>query len=120
MKVSKAIQFPEVVQVDHPVLPESRNLTERPNDAAALRVRLPDHRHAAAPANARGDRLLHAGQGQRNGAPPHTQPGHLSNKTLTIPNGFSGSLAASLSNKAAGGWSTKSALLFVLIKALPY
>ncbi len=48
VKVSEAIQFPKIVQVGHPVLPQSRNLAERPDNAAALRVRLSDHRHTAA------------------------------------------------------------------------
>lgn len=51
VKVSEAIQFPKIVQVCHPILPESRNLTERPNNAAALRERLSDYRHAAAEAH---------------------------------------------------------------------
>lgn len=51
VKVSEAIQFPEIVQVGQPVLPQSRNLAEGPdNAAAALRVRLSDQRHTAAAA----------------------------------------------------------------------
>jgi len=51
VKVSEAIHFPEVVQVKHPILPQSRNLIKRPDDAATLRVRLSDHRHTAAAAH---------------------------------------------------------------------
>lgn len=49
VKVSEAVQFPEVVQVGHPILPQPRNVTEGlDNAAAALRVHLSVHRHAAA------------------------------------------------------------------------
>lgn len=34
VKVFKAIQFPEVVQVGRSILPQSRNLTERPDHVA--------------------------------------------------------------------------------------
>lgn len=36
VKVPEAIQFPKIVQVGHSVLPQSRNVTERPDDAATL------------------------------------------------------------------------------------
>lgn len=51
MEVFEAVLLPEVVQVDQPVFPLSGDLVERPDDAAALRVRLPDHGHAAAGAH---------------------------------------------------------------------
>lgn len=51
VKISEAIQFPEIVQVGHPILPQPRNLTERPNNAGAFCVCLSDHWHTAAVAH---------------------------------------------------------------------
>ena len=51
VKISEAIQFPEIVQVGCSILPQPRNLTERPDNAAAFRVHLSDHRHTAVAAN---------------------------------------------------------------------
>lgn len=51
MKVLEAVLFPETVQVGRPVLPHSGDLVERPDNAAALRVHLSDHRQAAAAAH---------------------------------------------------------------------
>lgn len=83
MKVPEAIQFPEIVQVDHPVLPQSGDLTERPDNAAALRVRLPDHRHAAAAAAAAHThhfQCFDPRQRQRHWAAPHIPPDHPANE----------------------------------------
>lgn len=85
MKVPEAIQFPEIVQVDHPVLPQSGDLTERPDNAAALRVCLSDHRHAAAAAAAaahtRRFQRFNPGQRQRHWAAPHIPPDHPANES---------------------------------------
>lgn len=81
MKVFEAVQFPEVVQVDQPVFPLSGNLIERPDNAAALRVCLPDDRHAAAGACTWCYRLLCPGQRQPHRSPTHMPPGHLRDYT---------------------------------------
>lgn len=81
MQVPEAVQFPEVVQVEQVVLPQSRNLTEGPDNAAALRAHVSDHRHAAAAAHAPSCRLLYPGQGQRRRGPTQTPPGHGNSKT---------------------------------------
>lgn len=87
MKVPEAIQFPEIVQVDHSVLPQSGDLTERLDNAAALRVRLSDHRHAAAAAAAAHTRhfqRFNPGQRQRHWAAPHIPPDHPANKSPSL------------------------------------
>lgn len=83
MQISEAVQFPEIVQVGHPILPQSWNLIERPDKAAAVRVRLSDHRNcaaavaaAAAAAHTCRRRRFHPGQRQRDWAAPHTPPCH--------------------------------------------
>lgn len=48
MKVPETVLFQETVKVGPAVLPRSRDLIVRPDDAAGLRVHLADHRHAAA------------------------------------------------------------------------
>ena len=50
VKVSEAILFPKIVQVGHSILPQPGNLTERPDDAAALWEL--DHWYTAAAARA--------------------------------------------------------------------
>lgn len=75
VQISESIQFPEIVQVGHPILPQSWNVIERPDKAAAVRVRLSDHRHGAAVARAC-RRHFHPAERQQDWAAPHTPPGH--------------------------------------------
>ena len=79
MNIPEPIQFPEIVQVYHPILPQSRDLIERPDEAAVLRVRLSHYWHAAAAAAA-AHTCQHVGQRQCNGAAPHVPAGHPDNE----------------------------------------
>lgn len=119
MKVFETIQFPKLVQVGHPILPQSRNLTERSDNAAALWVRLSDHRHAAAAARTCHCQCLNPGQRQCNGTAPQTPPGHPHNKYShsALPTAAPPALPGTTAAKQ-GGWSKYSAPLAVLIKAL--
>lgn len=87
VKIFEAIQFPEIVQVDHSILPQPRNLTERPDNAAAFCVCLSDHRHTAAAAHSWSCQLFCPGQRQHHRAAPHTPPSHpgLKNTHSALP-----------------------------------
>lgn len=78
VQISESIQFPEIVQIGHPILPQSWNLIERPDKAAAVRVRLSDHWNCAAAAAAHTcrRRRFHPGQRQRDWAAPQTPSCH--------------------------------------------
>lgn len=78
VQISESIKFPEIVQVGHPILPQSWNLIERPDKAAVVRVRLSDHWNCAAAASAHICRCwrFHPGQRQHDWAAPHTPPCH--------------------------------------------
>lgn len=107
VKVSEAIQLPEIVQVSPPVLPQSRDLIERPDNAAAFQVPVSDHRHAAAEARA-WRQLLGPGQLQHHGVPPNTPLGHLrrTNAHSALPSTATLTLPRTLVQKEeAGGWS---------------
>lgn len=71
--ISESVQFPEIVQVGHPILPQSWNVIERSDKAATVRVRLSDHGQRAAVPRRR--RHFHPGE-QQHWAAPHTPPGH--------------------------------------------
>lgn len=75
VQISESVQFPEIVQVGHPILPQSWNVIERPDKAATVWVRLSDHGHRAAVPRTR-RRHFHPGERQHDGAAPHTPPGH--------------------------------------------
>lgn len=89
VKISEAIQLPESVQVSPAILPQSRNFIERPDDAAAFRACLSDHRHAAAAAHTCCCKLLCPAQRQRHRATPNTPLGHLNNKKCSLCSTFS-------------------------------
>lgn len=82
VRISEAIQLPEIVQVSPAILPQSRNFIERPDNAAAFRACLSDHRHAAAAAHTCCCKLLCPAQRQRHRATPNTPLGHLNNKKM--------------------------------------
>lgn len=75
VQISESVQFPETVQVGHPILPQSWNVIERPDKTATVRVCLSDHGHRAAVPRTR-RRHFHPGERQHDWAAPHTPPGH--------------------------------------------
>ena len=105
VKVSEAVQFPKIVQVDHPILPQSRDLTERPDNAAAVRVRLSDHLHTAAAAHTCCCQLSYPGQGRRHKAAAHTPPGHPDKNTHSALSSAATLALPGTSGAKQGGWS---------------
>lgn len=106
VKVLEAVQFPKIVQVGNPILPQSRNLTERPDDAAALCVHLSDHRHTAAVAHTCSCERFYPRQGKCDRAAPHTPPGHPNNKKAHSALPSAATLAhPGTSGAKQGGWS---------------